>query len=748
MSETQADRRVALKTPLGDDVLLLQSLQGVEELGRLFSFSLELVSSDAQIDFNEIIGQNVTVRLDADDSSERFFNGYVSRFIQNETTGDFASYQATVVPWFWFLTRVSDCRIFQEKTVPDIIKEVFDSRGFDQFELRLSRSFVTREYCVQYRETDFNFVSRLMEQEGIYYYFVHEDGQHTMVLVDAPSAHDSCPGAADVTYYPWNLGSDFHGIRNWVKQAQVDTGMFAHTDYNFKTPGANLLADKADPKEHDHADYEIFDYPGEYENRGDGQDYSEVRLQELQARQQSYSGVGDIRKLYPGHTFTLDGYFREEDNQKYLVTSIQHTIHSNEFEAVRASRARFYQANVTSIPANVPFRTERITRRPIVSGPQSALVTGPSGEEIHTDEFGRIKVHFYWDRHDDRDDKSSCWMRVSQAWAGKNWGFIAIPRIGHEVIVEFLEGDPDRPIVTGSVYNGENGVPYDLPANKTQTGLKSRSSKGGSTDNFNEIRFEDKIGEEQVYVHAEKNQDNIVENDETTSVGHDRTENVGNDETITIGNDRTEKVGNNETISIGNDRAEDVGNNETIAIAVDRTETVGSNETITVGSNRTLTVNANEVKTVIVTRTHSVGVNEMISVGAAQQTNVGGMQSNTIGINQDNSVGANQSTDVGSNQSNTIGSSQSNTIGEDQSTSVGKDRNVSVAENDSLDVGKILTMTAADEIVLKTGKASILMKKDGTIQIKGKDISVDGSGKIEIKASKDVIVKGKKILEN
>jgi len=219
MSETQADRRVALKTPLGDDVLLLQSLQGVEELGRLFSFSLELVSSDAQIDFNEIIGQNVTVRLDADDSSERFFNGYVSRFIQNETTGDFASYQATVVPWFWFLTRVSDCRIFQEKTVPDIIKEVFDSRGFDQFELRLSRSFVTREYCVQYRETDFNFVSRLMEQEGIYYYFVHEDGQHTMVLVDAPSAHDSCPGAADVTYYPWNLGSDFHGIRNWVKQA-------------------------------------------------------------------------------------------------------------------------------------------------------------------------------------------------------------------------------------------------------------------------------------------------------------------------------------------------------------------------------------------------------------------------------------------------------------------------------------------------------------------------------------------------
>jgi type VI secretion system secreted protein VgrG len=387
---------------------------------------------------------------------------------------------------------------------------------------------------------------------------------------------------------------------------------------------------------------------------------------------------------------------------------------------------------VVKVGDNTQFRPERVTPKPIVQGPQTAIVVGPSGDEIHTDEYGRVKVQFHWDRLGKSDENSSCWMRVSHPWAGKNWGMVAIPRIGQEVIVDFLEGDPDQPIITGRVYNAEQMPPYELPANKTQTGVKTRSSTGGSPANFNEIRFEDKKGEEQLFIHAEKNQDISVENDETHSVGHDRTKTIDNDETSHIKHDRTETVDNNEKITIGVDRTEQVGNNETITIGVNRTESVGANESITIGANRTISVGASETASVALQRTHAVGVNESIAIGAAQEIAIGAAQVVAIGADQSIKVGANQSEEVGSNQTSKVGSNRSAEVGSD----------------DSLKVGKNLVIDAGDSVTIKTGSASISMKKDGTITIKGKDITVDGSGKINVKAGGNIVMKGSKILQN
>jgi type VI secretion system secreted protein VgrG len=606
MAETQQDRRLRLDTPLGGDVLLITRFIGDEQLSKNYRYELELASTDGNIAFDDIVGKNVTITLDAEMNGSRVFNGFVSEFMQLEPVDQLARYRAVVVPWLWFLTRVSDCRIFQQKSIPEIIEEVFQSRSFSQYEMRLSGSYGPLENCVQYRETDFNFVARLMEQEGICYYFVHADGEHTLVLADSPSAHDDCPGAESVEYLPWNLASDLAGIRTWAREARVCSGAFAHTDFDFKAPTKNLLSDESNPKGHDHAEYEIYDFPGEYVERSVGDNYSAVRIQELQARHQEHRGEADVAGLQTGHLFELEGAYRDDDNQKYLVTRLHHEVHSNPFGSDVAGGARFYRCRLAAIPATVEFRPQRDTPKPLIPGPQTAIVTGPQDEEIHTDEYGRVKVHFHWHRHDDSDDKSSCWIRVSQYWAGKQWGSIHIPRVGQEVVVEFLDGDPDRPLVTGRVYNGDNMPPYDLPGNRTQSGVKSRSSPGGGTSDFNEIRFEDKKGEEQVYIHAEKNQDNVVENNETTQVGSNRTEEVGGDETITIHGNRTETVDNNEDITIGVDRTENVGSNEDITIGGSRTTRIGANEDNQTTGNRTEQVGGNETRTITGTRAQRV----------------------------------------------------------------------------------------------------------------------------------------------
>jgi type VI secretion system secreted protein VgrG len=729
-------------------------MTATESMSRLFEYEIGGLSTRNDLDPNQILGKTITVKLELPQGGPRCFNAYVTRFGMVGLLGRYYHYQLSARPWFWLLTRTADCRIFQHKTVPDIVREVFGKHSVANFDFRLTESYPKWDYCVQYRETDFNFVSRLLEQEGIYYFFEHSDGQHKFVAADSPSAHSPCTGYETLSYIPVGraprLGQEY--VSDWSFAREIETGAFVLQDFDFTKPGVDLKVERKTRRSHDFAQFEFFDYPGEYDQRDEGDHYVRSRIEELQSQHHLCRGATNARGPGVGHLFTLAGQGRQDQNQEYLLLSAEYRLEYSEYEAMEGQGSDF-SCSFGVMPSSEPFRPARTTLKPLVQGPQTAIVVGPSGDEIYTDEYGRVKVQFHWDRYGKKNENSSCWIRCAHPWAGKTWGMVAIPRIGQEVIVDFLEGDPDQPIITGRVYNADQMPPYELPANKTQTGAKSRSSMGGSGANFNEIRFEDKKGSEQVYIHAEKNQDNIVENDETTDVGHDRTETVHNNETITIGVDRTESVGNNETIAIG----------------VNRTETVGANETINIGANRTISVGASETATVALQRTHAVGVNETIAVGAAQEVaigafqaiavgayqtlNVGAYQNINVGANQSTDVGANQSTSVGANQTVNVSSNRSVDVGGALSTSVAKDearkvtggRSSDIGKDDALKVGKNLVIDAGESVTIKTGSASISMKKDGTIVIKGKDITINGSGKINVKASSDVVIKGSKV---
>lgn len=571
------NRLIAINTPLGEDKLLLRGLQMTEELGRPFSAELDLRSEESEIVFEDIIAQNCTVRIFQTDGKTRYINGWISKFVQEGTPsqGRANRYRATLVPWLWFLTRSSDCRIFQEKSIPDIVKEVFRDHGFTEFEDSLTGSYSAKEYVVQYRETAFNFVSRLMEEEGIYYFFRHEDGKHTLVLCDAPSAHETIEGYAEIPYVQQEKASaGRERIWEWMVEKQAPSTKYMQTDFDFKAPQKNLRTNKDfDPGFKPAYPSELFDYPCNYTEKADGDRYSGLRVDELASQYEVCRARADARGLVVGAKFKLTEFPRADQERDYIVTSAFYHAETDDYgSGNKGGGEQMYQCGFSAIEATKPYRTPRTTPKPLISGPQTAIVTGPSGEEINTDEFGRIKVHFHWDRWDAADDKSSCWIRVAQVWAGKAWGGMFVPRIGQEVIVEFLEADPDRPIVTGRVYNGECKVPYALPDNKTMSTLKSNSSKGGG--GFNEMRFEDKKGSEQVFIHAEKQLD--------IRVKADRYETIGNDRHLVVENDKFEhiKANRHETI--------DACHKE--LIKVDRNLTVGGKEAVEITGSKSLTV--------------------------------------------------------------------------------------------------------------------------------------------------------------
>jgi type VI secretion system secreted protein VgrG len=415
-----------------------------------------------------------------------------------------------------------------------------------------------------------------------------------------------------------------------------------------------------------------------------------------------------------GSIFKLANYTDRSDQEgEYLITSTSIEAVSNEYTA-GADNEHEFSCSFTAIPSKEQFRPPRVTPKPVVNGPQTAVVVGPAGEEIHTDEYGRIMVQFHWDRLGKKDENSSCWIRVGQLWAHGGWGSIWLPRINMEVIVEFLEGDPDRPLVTGCVYNGTNKPPYPLPANKTQSTIKSNSSKGGGGSN--EMRFEDKKGSEEIYIHAQKDRNLVIEHDETKVVHHDRVKTIDNDETSHIKHDRTETVDNNETITIHANRTETVDKDETITISGNRTETVQKEESITINGGRTENVAKNESITIGGGRTESVGKDESITIGASRTESVG----------KDESI--------------TISGGRTESVGKDESVSISGARSLSISKDDSISVGKTLSLTVSDEITITCGSASINMKKNGDITISGKAINIKGSG--------DVTVKGQKILQN
>ena len=723
--------RITLTSSLGDGVLLFRRLDGREAVSEPFELGLELLSERHDIPDTEVLGKPMGLHLELDGKAKRHWNGYVSHFayLGSATAPDgkesFARYEAVMVPWLWFLSRRYDCRIFQDKSVPDIVKEVASAYPGAELELRLSEAYVPRVYCVQYRESDLAFVSRLLEDEGIAYFVEHAADKHTVVLVDAPNGYHRFPGYGEIPYYPRDPQArrERDHVDEWRLASVVRRGRTTLQSFDFEKPRTDLTATIAEPYPHAKSTSEVYDYPGDYVDLGRGDQLARLRLEADQADHRRALGEATARGLAPGHKVKLKNHPRHDQNIDYLLLAVDHTLESPEYRSADVKREpELYRCRFEAQDASVPFRPPPRTPRPIVRGPQTAMVTGPSGEEIWTDKYGRVKVQFHWDRLGKRDENSSCWIRVSQPWAGPGFGGVMLPRIGQEVVIDFLEGDPDRPIITGRVYNALAMPPYALPANATQSGIKSNSSKGGGGSN--EIRFEDKKGSEEVWIHAQK------------------------DENIVVENDKTELVKHNETITIGNDRTETVDHDETMTVVNNRTRNVGQNETVVIGANRADTVTLNEVRT--------VGVAQQQIVGAARNVTVGAAQAHEIGLNDGWAIGVDRSVDVGNNDTLNVHGDRTAKIDGDQSLHVGKNRSAKVDDSDGLNVandrtveiGKKLAVTAGDEIMITVGKASIVMKKDGTISINGKDIAVEGSGKIDMKASGNITQKGQKILQN
>jgi type VI secretion system secreted protein VgrG len=735
-----------ITTPLGAD-LLFHGMHAREELSRLFEYQVDLLSVKPDISLDGILGKNVTVKVALPDDNTRYFNGFVTRFSQGGRYGRYTRYFAIVRPWLWFLTRTTDCRIFQEMTVPDIVKKVFADHATADFAFELTGAYKKWTYCVQYRETDFNFVSRLLEQEGIYYYVRHTDGHNTVVLTDSTSKHVPASGYEKVSFISPEevVRPELEYINRWDFGREIQPGVYVHDDYDLERPSVELRTRKTLTRSYAPSDYEVYDYPGLYIQKPDGEQYAGIRIDELGTQFEVAHASTNAKGISIGSLFTLEDCPREDQNCEHLILGASHNLQFSEYEALPAGGGTEYRCNFTAMPSKQQFRPRRLTPKPFVQGPQTAVVVGPAGDEIYTDKYGRVKVQFHWDRYGKKDENSSCWIRVSHPWAGKGWGSVATPRIGQEVIVDFLEGDPDQPIITGRVYNAENLPPFGFPAGAVLSGYKSNTHKGSGN---NELSVDDTAGKERVYIHGQYNMDTVIEHDQTSTIHNCRTDRVDIDD--------SESIGKNQKWDVGVNRDATIGSNETLTVGKNRTKKIAINETITVGSNRDATIGASESLTVALQRTHSVGVNETISVGAAQEITVGAMQTETVGADQAISVGANQSTSVGSNQSNTIGGNQTTSVGKNASMTVGADeshavsggRSTTVGKDDGTKVGKNLVLDAGDSVTIKTGDASIMMKKDGTIQIKGKNINITGSGKINVKADSDVVIKGSKIGQN
>ncbi|WP_282609171.1 type VI secretion system Vgr family protein [Pelagibius sp. Alg239-R121] len=556
MAWEQEGRLLTIESPLGKDKLLLSSLEGEEQSSRLFRFDLELLSEDLEIDPNKLLGKNVSfsVRLWGTDEL-RWFDGIVRRFAAGGIAGQgLRSYRAEIVPKFWLLTRTSDCRIFQEKTVKTIIEDVFSDASFSDYEFDINTDSPTLEYCVQFNESDFNFVSRLMERFGFYYFHKHEQGKHTLVIADHKGAYEDAT-QSEVEHRPGNVSGGI--INSWVPSHEFKTGKWAQHDYNFTTSATELKGQANTVlKNSEFKKYEIYEYPGLYSTTGEGTAATKLKMETEESSYKTVEGGGDCASFSPGYKFTISKHeIDSEVDQEYVLSRVIHHGRDPTFLG-GAGQTASYANEIACVPSDIVLRPERITPIPRANGPQSAVVVGPSGEEIDVDEHGRVHVQFHWDRYGEDNEKSSCWLRVTQMWAGKNWGTVFTPRVDMEVIVSFLDGDYDRPLVTGCVYNDQNKPPYSLPANKTQSGIKSRSSKSGGAEDFNELRFEDKKGEEEVYFHAQKDFMRKVENDDTLEVDHDQKITVTNDRTIEVsdGNDKlTVATGNRTTtVSKGN----------------------------------------------------------------------------------------------------------------------------------------------------------------------------------------------------
>jgi type VI secretion system secreted protein VgrG len=627
MPKISTSNRMFFLTPkeYGEDDLLIEEMSGQEGVSKLFEFRLKLLSERSDIDAKKIIGKSAILRIETYDShhsdGKRYWNGYVSRF---STTGSLAAtgpkddvvycYECDIVPWFWFMTQNEDCRIFQNLSVPDIIDTIFAEFSFDDYKLELKENYPQLEYCTQYNETTFDFLSRLIEREGIYYYFRHDEGEearHILVFTDNKNTNPTLDPAL-VPFHHSGKAAGSDAIVKLVVDQQIRTSKATLSDWDYQTKRVltentpTMLAIGGDIQTESYRYYGGFDAQ---RSTPAGSHLARVIMESEEASHKIHTGESQTRSLTPGHVFELVDHYRDEFNIEYMVLSVQHRGNNNLLGNFDGAK---YRNTFTMHPKDDVYRAPLATPRGLMRGPQTATVVGAPGNEVYTDATGRIKVRFHWDRKvpsrntNTADDKASCWVRVAQLWAGNGYGTMFTPRVGMEVVVDFLEGNPDRPLVSGCVYNGPNAPPLAFPEGATRSTIKTLSSKGGG--GFNELRFEDKKGDEEIFVHAQKNLQ--------LRTGNNRTENIGVDANLTIGKNRLESIGENADLEVGKNQTHSIGINHAVTVGKESYLTVGANHHVDAGMNMALTAGVGMDVTAGANAALSAGANVDIKAGA------------------------------------------------------------------------------------------------------------------------------------
>jgi type VI secretion system secreted protein VgrG len=608
------NRIAQVSCALGRNTLVLYRMRGREELGRLAQWDLELLADRSNLDIATMLGSDFSLSLDIPGGGAREYNGIVTAFELARPASTQpnlpALYRATVRPRLWLLTRASHCRFFHRMTVPAIIAKVLGDYRID-FENKCSATYPEVEHCAQYRETDFDFVSRLAEREGIYYFIAHEGGKHRLILTDSSQVHGATPYCAELPFRPQPATPHEHAwVYAWSTGGEVATGIVEINDYDFEKPSQSaqqgLLARGLRSARFDPAVYAMQEHAPGYTQPADAERLARAHVEAHQASNGFASARTTARAIWPGGLVRLAGHPLAAQNREHLVVSAEYAIHSDDYLSTLDAHARppVFDCAFRALPRDAGFRAARSTPRARVAGPQTAVVVGPEGEEIHTDRYGRIKVQFHWEQLEAQEVRESlqrCWVRVAQPWAGKGYGAFFLPRIGQEVLVQFIEGDPDRPLVIGSVYNAAQTTPCELPAKMARTTLKSRTTKGGN--GFNEMRFDDTRGAEQLFFHAERDLETWVKHDALTRIGNERHVIVEQNDFARCGGDRSDavqgaqrvRIGGKYSLDVGGDTQHKSGANISVGAGVNVDVKGGTNVTIEAGATLTLKAGGNTI---------------------------------------------------------------------------------------------------------------------------------------------------------